>query len=87
MRAVVFRHLPDDGYESAFEVITNPVGKVIKEQVIPGLFGTKTVYIRHTNFWHCGETILLITYTYEEPTGEEIEIVIGHARMMLSGKN
>jgi len=87
MKIVVFRHLPDDGYESAFETINNPEGMIVKEMVIPGLFGHKDIYIRHHNFWHRGETVLLTTYTNEEPTGEEIEIVRGEAIKMLDGRN
>ena len=55
--------------------------------VIPGLGKAKSIYVRHTNFWHRGETILLIMKTYEEPTGEEIEIVRGKAVKMLDGRN
>lgn len=87
MKMVVFRHLPDDGYESAFETHTHHQGMIVREQFIPGLFGTKDIYIQHSNFWHRGEAFLLITYTNEEPTGEEIEIVISRARNMLDGRN
>ena len=62
-------------------------GKIIKEMVVPGLFGHKDIYIRHHNFWDRGETVMLITYTNEEITGEEIEIVRGKAIKMLDGRD
>jgi len=87
MKIVVFRHLPDDGYESAFETLNKSQMVIPPEMVIPGFGKAKSIYIRHTNFWHRGETVLLITHTNEEPTGEEIEIVRGEAIKMLDGRN
>jgi|GEM_PF-3568216 len=87
MRAIIFRHLPDEGYESAFETLNKSQQVIPPEMVIPGFGKANSIYIRHTNFWHRGETILLITKTYEEPTGEDIEIVRGEAIKMLDERN
>ncbi|MEL6580033.1 MAG: hypothetical protein AAFQ14_09790 [Cyanobacteria bacterium J06621_12] len=86
MKLIVFRHLPEEGYQSAFETYHDPRHKLSPEMVIPGLGRANDIYIRHFNFLHRGETILLSTRTYEEPTGEEIDIVIGEARKMLDGR-
>lgn len=69
MIIVTYRDIPDDGYDKTWEIVeidpTDAGQFIVKELIVPGMFGHKDMYIRH----HIIEGIcLLISYTYHEPS-------------------
>lgn len=65
MKTIVYRHLPDDGFENHFEAKEVTSGMIVKEMVLPGMAGMKPIIIRHYKLVDLDLHWLLITYTHE----------------------
>ena len=85
VQAICYRHLPQDGYDNAYELINEPGNLMIKEQIIKGGLGYPNMYIRHLSLGLVnGKEILVISYTDHELTQQQKSKILAGALKFLN---